>query len=111
MSKPTPRSPYREEDVSSRPLADRVRDRVTAAEERLAELTMEPDVSPATLALWQVFDEFGDARREQRRRTGAPAIPALRSATIAFRRDPSLDSLVAVAVFLDEQGLLQPSQA
>ena len=107
MSKSKPRSPYREDVIAAGPLADRVRDRVSDAETRLADFPTAGDTTIRTLALWQVFDEFGDARRKQRRSTGAPVIPALKDATRAFRRDPSLDSLIAVAAFLDEQVLVQ----
>ena len=60
------------------------------------------------LALWEVFNHFGEARREQRRQTGEPALPGLKNATRAFRKEPSLGALVAVAAFLDERGLLTP---
>ncbi|HJU72786.1 MAG TPA: hypothetical protein VJ717_03500 [Gemmatimonadaceae bacterium] len=109
MPKSAPRSPYREQ-TGSAPLSDRVRERVAAAERRVSDIATDETVPVGTLALWQVFDEFGDVRREHRRRTGAPVIPALRDATRAFRRDPSLESLLAVAAFLDEQGLLHNSR-
>jgi hypothetical protein len=109
MSKPEPRSPYRTDASAEPSLAERVRDRVSHAEERFADIPVDANTTTHTLALWQVFDEFGDARREQRRRTRAPAIPGLRDATRAFRREPSFDSLVAVAAFLDDQVLLQKS--
>ncbi|MGH7711605.1 MAG: hypothetical protein ACREOG_09980 [Gemmatimonadaceae bacterium] len=109
MSKPEARSPYREASSVSSNISDRVRDRVTEAEKRLAELPAYGHDTLTTLALWQVFEEFGDSRREHRRKTGDAVIPELREATLAFRRDPSLDSLVAVAVFLDQRGLLAQS--
>lgn len=110
MSKPEARSPYREDSPVPTALVDRVRSRVTQAEERLAELPLYGDDSLTTLALWQVFEEFGDTRRAHRRETGDAAVPALRKATHAFRRDPSLDALVAVAVHLDQRGLLTPTR-
>ena len=41
-----------------------------------------------------------------RRQTGRPALPELREAVHAFKRGPSLTSLVGVATFLDDRGLL-----
>jgi hypothetical protein len=41
-----------------------------------------------------------------RRQTGKPAVPALRDAVRAFKRGQSLASLVDVATFLDDRGLL-----
>jgi hypothetical protein len=109
MRKPDPHSPYREDTGISRSLSDRVRDRVTQAEKRLADIQWYGGDTLETAALWQVFEEFGDTRREHRRKTGDAVMPELRKATHAFRRDPSLNSLVAVAVFLDQRGLLHQS--
>ena len=57
-------------------------------------------------ALWAVFNNLGEARREQRKATGEKPLPGLREATLAFRRAPSMTALVAVAAYLDERGLL-----
>jgi len=53
-----------------------------------------------------VFHELGDAHRTYRARTGQNVTPALRAATSAFKLEPSLISLVPVAAFLDELGIL-----
>lgn len=53
-----------------------------------------------------VFHELGDAHRTYRARTGQSVTPALRAATSAFKQEPSLLSLVPVAAFLDELGIL-----
>jgi len=53
-----------------------------------------------------VFHEMGDAHRSYRARTGQSVTPALRAATSAFKQEPSLLSLVPVAAFLDELGIL-----
>lgn len=108
MTKPALRSPYRDSSEPSLNLTQRVRDRVSAAEMRLASLSVETDDKLQLHALWEVFNHFGDARREQRRQTGEKALPGLRDATLAFRKEPSLSALVTVAAFLDERGLLTP---
>jgi hypothetical protein len=107
MTKPSSRSPYRDSSEPSLNLTQRVRDRVSAAEMKLASLS-DPDDKLELHALWEVFNHFGDARREQRRQTGEKALPGLRDATRAFRRSPSLSTLVTVAGYLDERGLLTP---
>ncbi len=53
-----------------------------------------------------VFHELGDAHRRYRRRTGNSLTPALRAATDAFKLEPSTLSLLPVAAFLDEMGIL-----
>jgi len=53
-----------------------------------------------------VFHELGDAHRGYRARTGNSVTLALRAATTAFKLEPSLPSLVTVAAFLDELGIL-----
>lgn len=54
-----------------------------------------------------VFHELGDAHRLYRRRTGNSLSPALRAATDAFKLEPSVLSLVPVAAFLEEMGILR----
>jgi hypothetical protein len=56
--------------------------------------------------LRSVFLELGDAHRRYRMQTGRSGTPALREAAHAFKRKPSVDSLVPVAAFLDELGIL-----
>jgi hypothetical protein len=53
-----------------------------------------------------VFRELGDAHRRYRTRTGEAGTPALRAAARAFKSEPSFGSLVPVAAFLDELGIL-----
>ncbi len=106
MTKPQSRSPYRDGPSEERTLTDRVRDHVTTVEVRLATAPEQVDEEVHSAALWKVFHNFGDVRREQRQRTGERALPGLREATRAFRREPSLAALVDVAAFLDERGLL-----
>jgi hypothetical protein len=57
-------------------------------------------------SLRRVFRDLGVSYRRYRRQTGEPVSPALRDAAYGFRAEPSLSSLVAVAVFLDELDLL-----
>lgn len=56
--------------------------------------------------LRSVFRELGEAHRRYRTRTGLAGTPALRAAARAFKESPSLGSLVPVAAFLDELGVL-----
>ncbi len=56
--------------------------------------------------LRSVFREMGEAHRRYRTRTGVAGTPALRAAARAFKASPSLGSLVPVAAFLDELGVL-----
>ena len=101
MRNSSSRSPYRN-DEPQHTLTERVRDRVSAAE---VGLTGEAGTKHVA-ALWAVFNNLGEARREQRRATGEKPLPGLREATLAFRRAPSMTALVAVAAYLDERGLL-----
>lgn len=88
-------------------LSDRVRDRVGAAEAAIDRGRGSPSrLNREVRALRTVFTDLGDTHRRYRRQTGAPVSPALRSAAIAFRQEPSLISLLPVAAFLDELGLL-----
>lgn len=56
--------------------------------------------------LRSVFRELGDAHRRYRLSTGRSGTVALREAAHAFKREPSVGSLVPVAALLDELGLL-----
>lgn len=105
---------------SSSPLTDRVRARVAEAARTLKPRTRKPGArkslrsptlqtptqSPETRSLRRVFKELAVTHREYRARTGQRASPALRDAARAFKQTPSLPSLVIVAAFLDEDGLL-----
>jgi hypothetical protein len=65
-----------------------------------------PTRSKETLALAAVFHELGDAHRQHRLHTGQRVSPALKQAAQEFKTAPSVATLVAVAAFLDEDGLL-----
>jgi hypothetical protein len=56
--------------------------------------------------LRMVFRDLGDTHRRYRARTGQVGTPALRAAAQAFKQEPSVASLVPVAAFLDELGIL-----
>jgi hypothetical protein len=112
-------------------LTDRVRDRVAEAARsldkpagrgsknsklsklhhtRLTSLAGTPKANSETLkeqrSLRQVYRELRGTYRRHRRTSGQAALPELREAVHAFKKGPSLVSLVAVAAFLDERGLL-----
>jgi hypothetical protein len=57
-------------------------------------------------SLRRVFRDLGVSYRRYRKQTGTPLTPGLRDAAYNFRAEPSLTSLVAVAAYLDELGLL-----
>ena len=115
-SPPTPGSIPAERPQS---LTDRVRARVAEVgltlderaraarpKARRSASSQPPELAREARSLRRVFEEFGDAHRQYRLRTGQHASPALRDAAHAFKRAPSLTSLVVVAGFLDEDGLL-----
>jgi hypothetical protein len=99
-------------------LTDRIAERVMRA--RLAlehRATANPSSSPPAdprvvgerrevESLRRVFRELGISYRRYRRQTGGPVTPGLRDAAYQFRAEPSLTSLVAVAVYLDRLDLL-----
>ena len=110
-------------------IADRVQERVVAAglafdrragatrpktrptrEQRVPTLQRAMSPDPVTAreraSLGMVFLELGEAHRRYRIRTGNPGTPALRAAAHAFKQAPSITSLVPVAAFLDELGIL-----
>jgi len=114
---------------ASDPLAERVRQRLQLAgqafdrRERAARPRSRQRKNPLTLVatapddadavhgreracLRSVFRELGDAHRRYRARTGLAGTPALRAAARAFKEAPSVGSLVPVAAFLDELGVL-----
>jgi len=65
------------------------------------------DAEREAQSLRHVYQELKATYRRYRRETGRPPqVPALREAVHAFRRGPSLTSLVGVAAFLDDRGLL-----
>jgi hypothetical protein len=65
-----------------------------------------PGLTPEVRSLRHVFHELGETHREYRRRTGQQVQPELRDAARAFKQAPTLTSLVVVAAFLDEEGIL-----
>ena len=94
---------------SAQTLTDRVQARVDAA--RLVvdrRTTGGPKRQDAreSKSLRRVFRDLGVSYRRYRSQTGAPVIPELRDAAYNFRAEPSLTSLVAVAVFLDDLDLM-----
>ncbi len=90
--------------AASRPKARRRK--TTAPTEPAAGQTADPLHARERACLRAVFHELGDAHRGYRARTGHTVTPALRAATTAFKQEPSLLSLVPVAAFLDELGIL-----
>jgi hypothetical protein len=105
-------------------LTERVRTRVAEADRSLdrrpgtarrsskstkASSTARPapsETDRSTRSLRRVFHELGTTHREYRQRTGQRVPPDLREAAHAFKREPSLTSLVVVAGYLDELGIL-----
>jgi hypothetical protein len=65
-----------------------------------------PAQSREVRSLRRVFHELAVTHRQYRTRTGDHVTPALRDAARAFQSAPSLPSLVVVAAFLEETGLL-----
>ena len=57
-------------------------------------------------SLRSVYRELRGTYRRHRRTSGQAALPELKEAVNAFKRGPTLATLVTVAVFLDERGLL-----
>ena len=118
MSNTSP-SPSGSETTKSREdLTDRIAERVMRARLALEHRAgaggpSSPAVDPKVVgeqreaeSLQRVFRELGVSYRRYRRQTGGPVTPGLRDAAYQFRGDPSLTSLVAVAVYLDRLDLL-----
>ena len=114
---------------NSRTLTDRVKDRVAEASAthdereqksgsrtrrlrpaRLGSPSSGPRASDESQrdskSLRRVYRELKGTYQQYRRETGRQAVPALRDAVRAFKRGPSLTSLVEVAAFLDDRSLL-----
>jgi len=53
-----------------------------------------------------VFQALGRTYRRHRKQTGGPVASGLRDAAYNFRAEPSLTTLVGVAVVLDDLNLL-----
>jgi hypothetical protein len=89
---------------ASRPRSKRPRTQSTPAS------ASAPQVVPPTReasSLRRVFNELAVTHRQFRLRSGQHASPALREAARVFKEAPSLPSLVVVAAFLEEDGLLE----
>ena len=99
-------------------LTDRIAARVVRARMTLEQQATAGPTGPSTVdpkvvgerneaeSLKRVFQELGVSYRRYRKQTGGPVVPGLRDAAYQFRADPSLTSLVAVAVYLDKLDLL-----
>jgi hypothetical protein len=85
---------------------DQVSDRVSAAAATLGKAPSRRGTTVPTRALWRVFHEFGATYRQHRREAGTQPVPGVRDAAEAFRREPTLTTLVAVASVLDEHGFM-----
>ena len=106
---------------SAHPLADRVQARVAEVGQALDQRTRasrprskrprtqtaSPGLGREASSLRRVFNELAITHRQFRLRSGQHASPALREAAQAFKESPSIPSLVAVAAFLEEDGLLE----
>ncbi|NOT09450.1 MAG: hypothetical protein HOP28_14765 [Gemmatimonadales bacterium] len=57
-------------------------------------------------SLRRVYRELRATYQRHRRTTGRPPVPELREAVHAFKRGPSLTSLVGIAEFLEDRSLL-----
>jgi hypothetical protein len=90
---------------ASRPRAKRPRARRAAAGTETG--TQTPVHSREASSLRRVFNELAVTHRQFRLRSGQHASPALRDAARAFKEAPSFPTLVTVAAFLDEDGLLE----
>lgn len=71
-----------------------------------ADLPGTAEAERQTRSLRRVYHEMKTTYQRYRRETGRPAVPELREVVQAFKRGPSLTSLVGVATFLDDRGLL-----
>jgi hypothetical protein len=90
--------------IDRRPGTARRRSKSTKASSIARPASSETD--RGTRSLRRVFHELGTTHREYRQRTGQRVPPDLREAAHAFKREPSLTSLVTVAGYLDELGIL-----
>jgi hypothetical protein len=90
---------------ATRPRAKRPK---TAKTEPPASLTVHtPASTREASSLRRVFNELAITHRQFRLRSGQHASPALRDAARVFKEAPSFPSLVVVAAFLEEDGLLE----
>ena len=89
---------------ASRPKARRPRE--VSPEAPPSAIEASPSDMRERACLRMVFRELGDTHRRYRARTALSGTPALRAAAYAFKQEPSLLSLVPVAAYLDEIGIL-----
>ena len=80
--------------------------RPTRLRDKASALTEDLEAQRDAQSMRRVYCELKTTYKRYRRRTGRPAVPALRDAVRAFKRGQSLTSLVNVATFLDDRGLL-----
>jgi hypothetical protein len=97
---------------ASRPRAKRARPMKTEATPLKTALLQGSAVNPPAptreaSSLRRVFNELAITHRQFRLRSGQHASPALRDAARVFKEAPSFPSLVVVAAFLEEDGLLE----
>jgi hypothetical protein len=125
MPKKNPAQSGSSPNGSAHPLADRVQARVAEVGLSLDQRarasrprskrtrtpsTSAPQAVPPTReasSLRRVFNELAVTHRQFRLRSGQHASPGLREAARVFKEAPSLPSLVVVAAFLEEDGLLE----
>jgi hypothetical protein len=99
MPSETPNRPDARSSGSAKTLTERVKARVATAGGG-----SDPDSESRSLR--RVYGEMRSKYHRYRKETGRSSLPALREAVHAFKKGPSLTSLVGVATFLDERGLL-----
>jgi hypothetical protein len=90
---------------ASRPRAKRARP--PKADVTTASTAQTPAHTREASSLRRVFNELAVTHRQFRLRSGQHASPALRDAARVFKEAPSFPSLVVVAAFLEEDGLLE----
>ena len=90
---------------ASRPRAKRPRSQRVVSGSDTGSQT--PARSHEASSLRRVFNELAITHRQFRLRSGQHASPALRDAARAFKEAPSFPTLVTVAAFLEEDGLLE----
>ncbi len=102
---------------SERSLLERLRTRLDATQRALqrrdADSSLPPGAAPARpeslelRALKVVYGKLGRSHRRYRERTGERVPAPLQAAARAFRQEPSVFTLVPVAGYLEDLGLLK----
>ncbi len=92
---------------ASRPRAKRARPPKTNLAPASAAQTPTSSPTREASSLRRVFNELAITHRQFRLRSGQHASPGLRDAARAFKEAPSFPTLVVVAAFLEEDGLLE----